>query len=150
MADSENIRHHLHIDVFRVQLSNNRTFGESWMYIFLGLYNLWVARLVERWKLPQKKSWGIWRWRRHAESKCNRYSTIDAYDHNADSKHPVYWNSKFKLFECEAGFRSSSSSRHSAYSFTNAEANAYTDNLIKYGSISHSISYHAETRMHIR
>ena len=50
------------------------------------------------------------------------------------------------LFECEAGFRSSSSSRHSAYSFTNAEANAYTDILVKYGSISHSISYHAETK----
>ena len=39
------------------------------------------------------------------------------------------------LFEREAGFRSSSSSRYSAYSFTNAEANAYTDNLVKYGSI---------------
>ena len=67
------------------------------MYIFLGLYNLWVARLVERWKLPQKKSWGIWRWRRHAESKCNRCSTIDAYYHNADSKHPVHLNLKFRV-----------------------------------------------------
>ena len=50
------------------------------------------------------------------------------------------------LFEREAGFRSSSSSRHSAYSFTIAEANAYTDDVVKYGSISHSISYHAETK----
>ena len=75
MADFENKR---------CQLSINRTFGESWMYIFLGLYNLWVARLVERWKLTQKKSWGI-----KVKAACRVRMQPVQYDRS--------WNSKFRL-----------------------------------------------------